>query len=155
MITGITKSILLMISALLFLGCGAATNETNSSLSKKNEDNSPVRLKGGQKPPKELKLTSILYELAIASEPETFAKERGIFFIKDRVRIYIIFNPISPNSERVKLAEKYNIIVEKKADDLVRALVAIDRLIPLSKESIIWSIRLPDRPVKLKRKNYE
>jgi hypothetical protein len=39
-------------------------------------------------------------------------------------------------------------MVEKKSNDIYRALVPIDRLIPLSKESAVWSIRLPDRAIK-------
>jgi hypothetical protein len=103
------------------------------------------------KPPKELKLTSILYELAVAPEPENFAKEHDIFFTEGKVRVFISFNPASSNSERDQLAENYNMVIEKKSNDLLRALVPIDRLIPLSKESIIWSIRLPDRAIKLGR----
>ena len=46
------------------------------------------------------------------------------------------------------MVEKYKLAIEKKSNDLLRVLVPIDGLIPMSKESIIWSIRLPDRPIK-------
>ena len=62
--------------------------------------------------------------------------------------VFIFLNSASSNSERDKLAENYNFMVEKKSNDILRALVPIDRLIPLSKESVVWSIRLPDRAIK-------
>ncbi|MFC1882955.1 hypothetical protein ACFL2S_15900, partial [Thermodesulfobacteriota bacterium] len=71
-----------------------------------------------------------------------------IFLTKGKVKVFISFNPASSNSERDKLAESYNFMVEKKSNDLLRALVPIDSLIPLSKESVVWSIRLPDRAIK-------
>ncbi len=148
------KSLLLIILAILFLGCVTTTKKDSSvvsSLPEKKEDTFSEGLKEGHKPPKVLKLTSILYELAVAPEPENFAKEHDIFLAKGKVRVFICFNPASSNSEREKLAENYNIVVEKKSNDLLRALVPIDRLIPLSKESVIWSIRLPDRAIKLGR----
>ena len=100
------------------------------------------------KPPIDLKLTSVLYELAITPDKEIFAKENGIFLSNGTVRVYISFDPAAPHSQRVKLVETYNMVVEKKSNNLFRALVPIDSLIPLSKESPVWSIRLPDRPIK-------
>jgi len=146
------KSLLLIILPLLILGCMTTTKKDSSVVSSlpAKEDTVPG-LNDGHKPPKELKLTSILYQLAVAPEPESFAKEHDIFLAKGKARVFISFNPVSSNSEREKLAENYNIVVEKKANTLLRALVPIDRLIALSKESLIWSIRLPDRAIKLGR----
>ena len=79
---------------------------------------------------------------------QNFAKEHNILMSKERVRVYISFNPDSSTSKREKVLENYNIVVEKKAGNLSRALVPINRLIPLSKESVIWSIKLPDRLIK-------
>jgi hypothetical protein len=62
--------------------------------------------------------------------------------------VFISFNPASSKLDRDSLAANYHFIVEKKSNDLSRVLVPIDRLIPLSKESIVWSIRLPDRAIK-------
>jgi len=145
------KSPLLIILAILFLGCLITTeNDSNAvnSLPEKNEDTSADGIKPGHKPPKELKLSSILYELAVAPEPEKFAKKHDIFLTEGKVRVFISFNPTSSNSERDKLAENYNYAVEKKSHDLLRALVPVNSLIALSKESVVWSIRLPDRAVK-------
>ena len=145
------KSFLLMILAILALGCFKTTHKDsniNSSLSEKMEVTFTNGKKIGNKPPKEYKLSSILYELAIAKEPEKFANEHNIFLAKDKVGVSIYFNPASSNSEREKLIENYILIVEKKYSSLLRVLVPIDRLIPLSKESAVWSIRLPDRAIK-------
>ena len=145
------KSLLLIILAILFLGCLITTkNDSNavSSLPEKDEHTSAGAIKAVHKPPKELKLSSILYELAIAPEPGKFAKKHGIFLTEGKVRVFISFNPASSNSERDKLAENYTYAVEKKSNDILRALVPVDRLIPLSKESVVWSIRLPDRAIK-------
>jgi len=144
-------SLLLIILVILILGCLTTTKKDSnaaSSLPEKNEDTFPDRIKKGLKPPKELKLSSILYELAVAPEPEKFAKKHDIFLTTGKVRVFVSFNPASSNSERDKLAENFNFMVEKKSNDILRALVPIDRLIPLSKESAVWSIRLPDRAIK-------
>jgi len=137
----------------LLLDClTTAKNDRNviHYLPEKKEDTLTGEFKVKRKPPRELKLTSILYELAIASEPENFAKQHEIFLSNGRVRVFIFFNPASLSSEREKIVENYKLVFEKKSNDLLRALVPIDGLIPMSKESIIWSIRLPDRPIKQK-----
>lgn len=87
----------------------------------------------------------MLYELAIASDPEDFAKKHHIFLSEDRVKVYIFFDPDVLVSEKEMILNKFNIMIEKKSNGLVRALVPINRLIPLSKESVIRSIRLPDK----------
>jgi hypothetical protein len=145
------KSLLLIILAISSLEC-STTNKKDSDavspLSGKNDDTYAGGIIEGHKPPKELKLSSLLYELAVDPEPEKFAKKHGIFLTKGKVRVFISFNPTSSNSERDTLAKNYNFMVEKKSNDLSRALVPIDRLIPLSRESVVWSIRLPDRAIK-------
>lgn len=146
------KNLLLIILAISFLGCLSTTKKDSNIVSshpEKNEETFADGIKEGHKPPKGLRLSSILYELAVAPEPEKFAKKHDIFLTKGKVRVFISFNPTSSNSEREKLAENYHFMVEKKSNDLLRALVPIDRLIPLSKESVVWSIRLPDRAIKL------
>ena len=140
-----------MILAILLLDCvTTAKNDRNviHYLPEKKEDTLTGEFKAKRKPPRELKLTSILYELAIASEPENFAKQHDIFLSNGRVRVFIFFDPASSSSEREKIVENYKLVFEKKSNALLRALVPIDGLIPMSKESIIWSIRLPDRPIK-------
>lgn len=110
-------------------------------------DISPEGL-GKRKPPKELKLTSILYELAISPNRENFATEHDIPLHEGKVRVFIYLDPASTKSERESLGKGYNIEVEKQSNDLLRALVPIDEMIQLSKESIVWSITLPDKPTK-------
>ena len=134
------KGFLLIILAISSLGCSTTIKKDSDAvdpLSGKNADTY-----------KQLKLSSLLYDLAVDPEPEKFAKKHGIFLTDGRVRVFISFNPTSSNLERDTLSENYNFMVEKKSKDLSRALVPIDQLIPLSKESAIWSIRLPDRAVK-------
>ena len=145
------KSLLLIILAIFFLGCLTTTKKDSKAVSshpEKTEDTFADGIKEGHKPPKGLRLSSILYELASAPEPEKFAKKHDIFLTKGKVKVFISFNPASSNSEREKLAESYNLMVEKKSNDILRALIPLDRLIPLSKESVVWSIRLPDRAKK-------
>ena len=145
------KGFLLIILAIASVGCSTTIKKDSDAvdpLSGKNADTYTDGIMEGHKPPKQLKLSSLLYDLAIDPEPEKFAKKHGIFLTEGSVRVYISFNPTSSNLERDTLFENYNFMVEKKSKDLSRALVPIDQLIPLSKESAIWSIRLPDRAVK-------
>jgi len=76
------------------------------------------------------------------------SRKHDIFLIEGKVRVFISFNPASSHSERDDLAENCNYAVEKKSNDMKRALVPADGLIPLSKEPVVWSIRLPDRALK-------
>ena len=46
------------------------------------------------------------------------------------------------------MIENHNITIEKEAGNLSRALVPVNLLIPLSKESVIQSIKLPNRLIK-------
>jgi hypothetical protein len=145
------KRLLVIILSILLLDCATTTkNDHNVAnyLPGKKKDTPTGEVKTNCKPPRELKLTSILYELAIASEPENFAKQHDIFLSNDWVRVFIFFDPASSRSEREKIVENYKLVFEKKSNDLLRALVPIDGLIPMSKEPIIWSIRLPDQPIK-------
>jgi len=94
------------------------------------------------------KLSSVLYELALSPDPEYYAKQHNILLDNHRVRVFIILEPSSPDPEREKVFEDHNIRVEKRSGDMVRGLVAVDRLIPLSEEPVIQFIRLPDRLIK-------
>ena len=141
----------LVILVIFLLGCKTTfkkDHNVTNSFPENKEDALPEGFKEKRKPPKELKLTSILYELAVAPEPEIFAKKHDIFLSIDRVRVFIFFDPASSSLDRENIVENYNIVVEKKSNGLLRALVPIDGLIPLSNESVIWSIRLPDRLIK-------
>ncbi len=132
---------------------GCVTNSENDlniakSVPEKKKKRFPKEFNKQHKPPGGLKLTSVLYELASAPDPENFAKKHNIFLSKERVRVYISFDPDSSTSKREKILENYIIVIEKKAGSLSRALVPVNRLISLSKESIIWSIKLPNRLIK-------
>ena len=145
------KILLLIMLAFSFLGC--LTTSKNGSdvvgpLSEKNDDSYADTIMNENKPPQELKLSSLLYDLSVDPEPENFAKKHGIFLTEGKVRVYISFNPASSNLERDMLSENYNFMVEKKSKDISRAVIPIEQLIPLSKESAVWSIRLPDRAIK-------
>lgn len=125
------KRFIFIIAAVFFIGC-TATAQKNYP-----ENNRPEGLK----------LSSILYDLAIDPDPENFANKHHIFFHKNRVKVFIYFDPASSGLDREKIIEKYKLIVEKESKDLARALVPVDVLIPLSTESAIWSIKLPDKPI--------
>lgn len=119
-------------------------NVTNSFPENK-EKTLPKEFIKQHKPPKELKLTSVLYELAVAPDPDHFAKEHHIFLTKGLVKVYISFDPGSSIPEREEMIENYNIVIEKTAGSLSRAWVPVNRLIPLSNEPVIQSITLPKR----------
>jgi hypothetical protein len=95
----------------------------------------------------------MLYELAISQDREYFAKKHNIFLDKDRVRVFIIFEPTSSGTDRKKILNDHGIIIEKSSADMTRGLVAVDQLIPLSEEPVIQSIRLPDRLIKAREIN--
>ena len=94
------------------------------------------------------KLSSILYELAIAPDHEHFAKKHNIQLDNNRVRVFISFEPSSSDTDRKKIFNDHGIIIEKTSADMVRGLVTVDHLISLSQEPVIRSIRLPDRLIK-------
>jgi hypothetical protein len=94
------------------------------------------------------KLSSLLYELALSPNPDYFAKEHNILLNDHRVRVYIVFEPSAPESERIKVLKTHNIMIEKRAADTLRGLSPVDQLIPLSEEPAIRFIRLPDKFIK-------
>ena len=102
---------------------------------------------------KEHKLSSILYDLAISPDHEYFAKQHDIELDKDRVRVYIFFDPSSSDPDRTRIIKDHKIIIEKSSADLTRGRVPVDHLISLSQEPVIQSIRLPDRLIKAREIN--
>ena len=148
------KRLFLIILAVILAGCVTNSEKdlnVTKSVPEKKEKTLPKEFIKEHKPPKELKLTSVLYELAVTQNPDIFAKERNIILTKGLVRVYITFNSGSSIFERKKIIENYNLTIEKKAGNLSRALVPVNRLIPLSKESVVQSIKLPNRLIKPER----
>ena len=102
---------------------------------------------------KKQKLSSMLYELAVSQDPESFAKKHGILLDKNRVRVYIFFDPTSSDLDRKNILKDHEVIIEKSADAMIRGLVTVDHLISLSQEPAIQSIRLPDRLIETRKKS--
>ena len=137
----------------LFAGLISCNNNPAAHSLTKTEKNTSAAgsKKIGDK--KEQKLSSILYELAISQDHEYFAKQHDIELHKDRVRVYILFEPSSSDPDRTNIIKDHKIIIEKSSADLTRGRVPVDHLIPLSQESVIRSIRLPDRLIKAREIN--
>jgi len=120
------------------------------SLTKTEKNTSPA---GSKKigETKKQKLSSMLYELAGSQNPEYFAKKHDIFLDEDRVRVFIFFEPSSSGPDRKKILHDHGIIIEKGSADMIRGLVTVDRLISISEEPVIRSIRLPDRLIETRK----
>jgi len=97
------------------------------------------------------KLSSMLYELAIAPNHEYFAKKHDISLENNRVRVFIFFEPTSSDPDRTKILNDHGIIIEKSSADLTRGLVPVDHLISLSQEPVIRFIKLPDKLIKTRK----
>jgi hypothetical protein len=141
----------LIILAVILAGCVANSERdlnVANSITEKKEKTLPKEFYKEHKPPEGVSLSSVLYELAVAPDPDIFAKEHNIFLTKGSVKVYILFDPGSSISERKKIIKNYNILIEKKAGNLSRALVPVNRLIPLSNEPVIQSIKLPNKLIK-------
>lgn len=102
---------------------------------------------------KKEKLSSVLYELAVSQDPESFAKTHDILLDKNRVKVYIFFDTTSSDQDRKKILKDHDVIIEKSAAGMIRGLVTVDHLIPLSQEPAIQSIRLPDRLIETRKKS--
>ncbi len=102
---------------------------------------------------KKQKLSSMLYELAVSQDPESFAKTHDILLDKNRVRVYIFFDPTSSDLDRKNILKDHEVIIEKSAAGMIRGLVTVDHLILLSQEPAIQSIRLPDRLIETRKKS--
>ena len=148
----------MILLSVLALGCATTPPEHYHAAAahpEKSEAAYPDAVKKAHKPHKGLKLSSMLYDLAVSPDPVTFAEEHDIFINEGKVRVFINFDPESSLSERNRLAEAYRFRVEKKSGDLSRALVPVDQLIPLSTESAIWSLMLPGKAKLKGRESYE
>ena len=140
------KPLLLVLLAVMSLGC------TQTPLMESKNVDSPNKTKLGIPPPKkgennkpadQQKLTTILHQLTITSEPESFAKQYGLSFLRDKVKVFIYLTPDAPSSERQRVINAHDIQVEKQANDLVSAWISVDRLVPLTKEPVVRFISPP------------
>jgi hypothetical protein len=102
---------------------------------------------------KKQKLSSMLYELAVSQDPESFAKTHDILLDKNRARVYIFFDPASSDQDRKKILKDHEVIIEKSTAGMIRGLVPVGHLISLSQEAAIQSIRLPDRLIETRKKS--
>ena len=139
---------------------GCATNLENdlnvtTSVSKNKENTLPEKLNKQHNPPGQLKLTSVLYELAVAPDPDCFAKQHHIFLVNGSVEVFIFFDHGSSIPEREEIIQNYNTVIQKTAGSLSRAWVPVNRLIPLSNESVIRSITLPKKLIQPRYENLE
>ena len=137
----------------LFAGLISCNNNPADHSLTKTEKNTSAAGSNKIDDPKEHKLSSMLYELAISPDHEYFAKQHDIELDKDRVRVYILFEPSSSDPDRTKIIKDHKIMIEKSSADLTRGLVPVDHLILLSEEPVIRFIRLPDRLIKAREIN--
>jgi len=137
----------------LFAGLISCNNNTSIHSLTKTEKNTSAAESNKIGDTKKQKLSSILYELATSSDPDDFAKKHAIFLDKNRVRVFIVFEQSSSDPDRKKILNDHEIIIEKGAADMIRGLVTVNQLIPLSQEPVIQSIRLPDRLIKAREIN--
>ena len=145
------KSLAMILLTVLSLGC------TQTPLLESKKVDSASETKAGTLPPKrdeknkpkvQHKLAAVLYQLTNASEPEQFAKQQGLSFLNNKVKVFIYFTPESLSNMRKKVTETHHIQVEKASNDLVSAWVPVYRLIPLSKEPVIRFISPPKTLIK-------
>ena len=144
----------IFLSILLF-GCLISCNNNNTAVHSLGKTETKASETGSNKigDIKKQKLSSMLYELAVSQDPESFAKTHDILLDKNRVRVFIFFDPTSSDRDRKKILKDHEVIIEKSAASMIRGLVTVDHLIPLSQEPVIQSIRLPDRLIKAREIN--
>ena len=144
----------IFLSILLF-GCLISCNNNNTAVHSLGKTKTKTSSEGSSKigDIKKQKLSSMLYELAVSQDPESFAKTHDIEWDKDRIRVFIFFDPLTSDPDRTRIMKDHKIIIEKRSADLIRGLVPVDHLIPLSQDPVIQSIRLPDKLIKAKEMN--
>ena len=140
---------------IFLFGCFLSCNNNNPAVNSPTKIEKNVSDAGSNKidDTKKQKLSSILYELATSPDTDNFAKKHHLSLDKDRVRVFIFFEPSAPDLTRKKILNDHRITIEKSAAELTRGLVPVDQLIPLSEESAIRSIRLPDKLIKARKIN--
>ncbi len=97
------------------------------------------------KPPREYaKLASVLYELIRAPDRSNFAKRHQLYLAQDKVRVIIELLP-----EFKEVEGDYEMVVEGRTNSLIKALVPVDLLGLLAKDSSVGFIRPPHKPISL------
>ena len=92
-------------------------------------------------PPEAAHLESVLYQLTQADDVAVFARQRAIDLIEGRVRVIVELN------EGSVLDMGAGAVIESRYRNLVRVLVPIDQLLPLSQRKGVRFVRLPQKPV--------
>lgn len=97
------------------------------------------------KPPQEYaKLASVLYRLVESSNRCDFAEKHKLYLFEDKVRVVIEL--ISGCDE---LGQDYGMVVEKRGENLIKALVPIEQLLYLAVDACVGFIRPPHVPLPL------
>jgi len=87
-------------------------------------------------------LESVLYQLTQSTQPNEFAKERGLYVKNGKVRVVIELE-----NKTGTIPPGYGIVEETRYDGLVQAMVPINRLIEISREQGVKVVRVPNKPV--------
>ncbi len=87
------------------------------------------------------KLESVLYQLTQAQNPDEFAEKHGIYLENGKVRVVIELK-----NETATIPGGYGIIEESRHENLVQALVPMDKLITLAEDLGIVYLRTPLKP---------
>jgi len=95
----------------------------------------------------------MLFKLAVSADPDHFAKNHDIFMDKNRTRVFIFFEPSTSDQEIKKILNDHKIMIEKGTSHMIRGLMAVEHLIPLSKENAVRSIRLPNKLIRAREIN--
>jgi len=103
---------------------------------------SPIVTKLPPKPPRQYaKLASVLYELIKSPDRHDFAQRHGLYISRDRVRVIIELLP-----EFNEIEAGYEIAVEGRTKNLIKALVPVDQLGSLARDPSVGFIRPPHKP---------
>lgn len=87
------------------------------------------------------RLESVLYQLTQTDNVEAFARQRAIDLVDGRVRVIVEIDTGGV------LDMGAGVVMESRYQNLVRVLVPIDQLLPLSQQMGVRFVRLPQRPV--------
>jgi len=94
------------------------------------------------KPPREYaKLASVLYELIKSPHRSDFAERHQLYLSQDKVRVIIELLP-----EFKEVEGDYEMVVEVRTKNLIKALVSVDQLGLLARDPSVGFIRPPHKP---------